>query len=145
MQLEETITSISAGASGRLMAGASVVGIAGSSAMVAAYDPTTVHFFPLCPLYELTGLACPGCGLTRAFHALFHGDMATAFGFNALFPVWAVIIGYVWISLVLYAVRGKGLPMWPTHPTVLWTFMIVLLVFGVARNIPLSPFSLLFP
>ena len=127
------------------MAAASVVGIAGSSAMVAAFDPTSVHFFPVCPLYALTGCACPGCGLTRGFHALFHGDLPTALGFNALLPVWAVIIGYVWVSLIVYAIRGKGLPMWPTNPTFLWTFMIVLLVFGVLRNIPMYPLTLLFP
>lgn len=127
------------------MAAGSVAAIAGGSVITAAFDPTTVHFFPVCPLYALTGLACPGCGLTRGFHALFHGDLATAFGFNALFPVWAVIIAYVWVSLVLYAIRGKGLPMWPTNPAFLWTFMIVLLVFGVVRNIPAYPFTLLFP
>ncbi|MFL6375392.1 MAG: DUF2752 domain-containing protein [Pyrinomonadaceae bacterium] len=145
MQIEETINSVSAGLSGRIMAAASVVGIAGASTMVAAYDPTQVHFFPVCPLFALTGLACPGCGLTRGFHALFQGDVATAFGFNALFPVWAIVIGYVWLSLVVYAMRGKGLPMWPTNPTFLWTFMILLLVFGVVRNIPVYPLNLLFP
>src|SRR4051794_7840616 len=135
MQLEETINNVSDGISGRIMAAASVVGIAGSSVMVAAYNPSEVHFFPLCPLYEMTGFACPGCGLTRGFHALFHGDVTTALGFNALLPIWAVIIAYAWVSLVVYAIRGKGLPMWPTNPTFLWTFMIVLLVFGIARNI----------
>jgi hypothetical protein len=145
MQLEQTITNVSEGVSGRIMAAASVAGIAAGSMVVAAYNPTEVHFFPVCPLYELTGFACPGCGLTRGFHALFHGDWSAAFGFNALLPVWGVVIAYVSLSLVVYAIRGKGLPMWPTNPTFLWSFMIVLLVFGVARNIPVFPFTLLFP
>jgi hypothetical protein len=145
MQTEQAITNVSEGVSGRIMAAASVVGMAGGFTLVAAYNPTEVHFFPVCPLYELTGFACPGCGLTRGFHALFHGDWPAAFGFNALLPVWAVVIAYVWVSLVVYAVRGRGLPMWPTSPTFLWTFMIALLVFGVARNIPVYPLTLLFP
>src|SRR6476620_3735125 len=145
MQLEETIANVSTGISGRVMSAASVISIAGASAVTAAYDPTAVHIFPVCPLYALTGFACPGCGLTRGFHALFHGDISTALGFNALLPVWAVIIAYVWVSLVVYAIRGKGLPMWPTNPAFLWTFMIVLLVFGIWRNIPAYPFTLLFP
>jgi hypothetical protein len=145
MQIEETITNVSSGLSGRLMAAGSVVAIAGGSLITAAYDPTAVHFFPVCPLYAMTGFACPGCGLTRAFHALFHGDLTTAFGFNALLPIWVAIIAYVWVSLVIYAVTGKSLPMWPTNPKFLWTFMILLLVFGVARNIPEYPFTLLFP
>ena len=145
MQLEETITNASEGFSGRIMAAASVVSIAGGSAFVAAYDPTTVHFFPVCPLYYLTGFACPGCGLTRGFHALFHGDVLTALHFNALIPVWAAVFGYVFVSLSLLAVRGRGLPMWPTAPRFLWIFMTVLLVFGLIRNLPVYPFSLLFP
>ena len=119
--------------------------IGGGSIVTALFDPTTHSFFPVCPLYAMTGFACPGCGLTRGFHALFHGDVATALDYNALIPIWAVVFGYVWVSLLLYVVRGRGLPMWPTRPNFLWTFMILLLVFGVARNIPLYPFSILFP
>ena len=145
MQLEETITSVANGGSGRSMAAAAVVGIPAASAFVAAYDPTQVHFFPLCPLYELTGYACPGCGLTRGFHALFHGDVMTALDFNALIPVWALIIAYVWVSRALHAIRGKGLPMWPTNPKFLWTFFVVLFAFGVLRNIPVYPLTVLFP
>ena len=129
----------------RLTTAAGVAAIAGGSGFVAYFDPSTVHFFPVCPLFEVTGLACPGCGLTRGFHALFHGDVLTALHFNALIPVWAVIFGYVFVSLLLFAVRGKGLPMWPTNPKFLWTFMIVLLAFGVLRNLPVYPFTLLFP
>ena|SRR5580765_5322598 len=129
----------------RLTAGAGAVAMAAGSGIVAYFDPTTVGFFPVCPLYSLTGFACPGCGLTRGFHALFHGDVLTALDFNALIPVWTVIFGYVFVSLLLLAVRGKGLPMWPTWPRFLWTFMIVLLVFGVLRNLPIYPFSILFP
>lgn len=129
----------------RVLATGTVFGIAGGSGFVAYFDPTTVHFFPVCPLLALTGFACPGCGLTRGFHALFHGDIVTAIDFNALIPIWTVIFAYVWVSLVLLAVRGRGLPMWPTRPEFLWTFMIVLLVFGVVRNIPVYPFTILFP
>lgn len=127
------------------MAAATVVALSTACVLDFAYDPAKANFFPVCPLYELTGCACPGCGLTRGFHALFQGDIGRAIGFNALLPVWALILGYVWLSLVAYAVRGKGLPMWPTHPSFLWGFMVVLLIFGVVRNIPAYPFTLLFP
>lgn len=129
----------------RLIAAAGVTAMAGGSAAVAYFDPSTAHFFPVCPLYALTGFACPGCGLTRGFHALFHGDWTTALHFNALIGVWAVIFVYVFVSSVLLAVRGRGLTMWPTYPRFMWTFMIVLLAFGVLRNLPFYPFNLLFP
>ncbi len=145
MQLEERITNIEASTATRATSAAAVAGIAGGSFLVAIYDPTKAGFFPVCPLFELTGLACPGCGLTRGFHALFHGDVLTALDFNALLPIWAVVIAYVWVSLLVYTIRGKGLPMWPTHPKFLWAFFIVLFTFGVLRNIPIYPLTILFP
>lgn len=129
----------------RLLSFAGAGVILGGSGVVGYFDPSTTHFFPVCPLFALTGFACPGCGLTRGFHALFHGDVLMALDFNALIPVWAVIFGYVFVSLLLLAARGKGLPMWPTNPKFLWTFMIVLLAFGVLRNLPVYPFTILFP
>ena len=129
----------------RLLAVAGAGALAGGSLFTAYFDPTTQHFFPVCPMYTIIGFACPGCGLTRGFHALFHGDWPMALHFNALIPVWAVIFGYVFVSMILLVARGRGLPMWPTKPRILLTFMIVLLVFGVLRNLPVYPFTLLFP
>jgi hypothetical protein len=146
---ELSITSVeaedAAGLSTRLLAGiASVTLVAGSSA-VAYFDPSKANIFPVCPLLAVTGFACPGCGLTRGFHALFHGDIITAIDFNALIFVWAAIIGWVTISLAVLAIRGRGLHMWPTRPNFMWTFMICLVTFGVLRNIPAWPLTILFP
>ena len=146
MQSEQNIGSFEISpAVERLTAAAGVAAMTGGSGFVAYFDPAVANFFPVCPLYALTGFACPGCGLTRGFHALFHGDLLTAIDFNALIPVWILIFGYVFVSLLLLAVRGRGLPMWPTSPKFLWAFMIVLLVFGVVRNIPMWPLTILFP
>jgi hypothetical protein len=41
----------------------------------------------VCPLHRLTGIWCPGCGLTRAFVSMAHGDVRRAFGFNPLGPL----------------------------------------------------------
>lgn len=129
----------------RLAAAAGVAALAAGSGIVGLFDPSETRLFPVCPLHALTGLACPGCGLTRAFHALFTGDWIVALDFNLLTPIWAVILGYVAISLTLTAVRGRGLPMWPTNPRFLMSFMTVLLVFGVLRNIPQWPLTILYP
>ena len=145
-EVEENIERFDiASATQRMIAAGGVAVMTGGSAFVAYFDPAKASFFPVCPLLALTGLACPGCGLTRGFHSLFHGDIVSAIDFNALIPVWAVIFGFVFVSLVLTAVRGKGLPMWPTRPRFLWPFMIVLLTFGVLRNIPLYPFTIFYP
>ncbi|HQX55291.1 MAG TPA: DUF2752 domain-containing protein [Pyrinomonadaceae bacterium] len=129
----------------RILAGAGASAIAVGSALVAYFDPTKISVLPICPLFSVTGIACPGCGLTRGFHALFHGDIISAIDFNLLVPVWAVIFAYVVLSLSLLSIRGRGLRMWVTDPKFLWGFLIVLVIFGILRNIPVYPLTFLFP
>lgn len=130
---------------GRLGAATAVVAMGAAGVVGYVFDPTKTSIFPVCPLFSLTGFACPGCGLTRGFHALMHGDVIVALDFNLLIPVWAVIFVYVFVSLVLLAIRGRGLPMWATYPRFLWAFMIALVSFGVLRNVPVWPLTILFP
>jgi len=83
--------------------------------------------------------------LTRGFHALFHGDVLTALHFNALLPVFAFFFGFTFVSLVLIAVRGRGLPWRIFPPASLYGFLILAGVFFVLRNLPFYPFTLLAP
>jgi len=129
----------------RWIAGGGVGAVIAGAAMVAYFNPSTVKIFPVCPLFSLTGLACPGCGLTRGFHALFHGDVAAALDYNALIPIFAVVLGFFFISMMLVAVRGRGFPKRAYSPKALWAFFALLMVFGVVRNLPFYPFSVLYP
>ena len=127
---------IAASTSTRLLAAGGAAGMLASAAAVAYFDPTTAGFFPVCPLYSMTGFACPGCGLTRGFHALFHGDVLTALDYNALLPVFAWLLGFGFLSMVYFALRGRRLPVNPFSPTTLWIALVLLGVFGVLRNLP---------
>ena len=129
----------------RMMAAGGASLIAFFSAMVWYFNPSSVSFFPVCPLYAMTGLACPGCGLTRGFHALFHGDVLTALDYNALLPVYVFIFGYFFLSLIFVAVKGRGLSFSAFRPKFIWSFLALSLVFAVARNLPVYPFSILYP
>jgi hypothetical protein len=56
------------------------------------FPPVTAGFYPQCVFRQVTGLECPGCGTTRALHALLHGRVGEAFRFNPfLFAVMLVI------------------------------------------------------
>ena len=129
----------------RMLAATGASAIGAGAAAVWYFDPTKTGFFPVCPLYSLTGFACPGCGLTRGFHALFHGDILTALDYNALLPLFALLIGFAFISLLFFAVVGRRTRVTLLHPNALWGFFVLLLVFGVVRNLPWYPFSVLFP
>ncbi len=108
-------------------------------------DPSRAKFLPACPLYVTTGYACPGCGLTRGFHALFHGDFVRALDFNALIPLFILIFGFFYLSMFLVAVRGRAFPTWSLSLPAIWGLLVLLLVFGIVRNLPYHPFSVLFP
>lgn len=141
----ETFLQIKSSAAERLLAAAGVFVISVGVVFVWFFNPASAGFFPVCPLYKITGIACPGCGLTRGFHALFHGDVWTALDFNALIPVFAFVFGYFSVSLFLVAVRGRGLSWRFFPPAALWGFLIGLALFAILRNLPIYPFSVLAP
>lgn len=122
-------------------AGIMLVGVAA----VWYFEPATSGIFPACPLYTMTGFACPGCGMTRGFHALFHGDILTALDYNALIPLMAIFLGYWFLSLVFTAVRGRGFGFGKMSAGLVGTTFFLLLLFGILRNIPAYPFTILFP
>lgn len=129
----------------RIIAAAGVSVCVAGTAAVWYFDPVNAGFFPACPLYTATGFACPGCGLTRAFHALFHGDILTALDYNAMLPLIIVFLGYLFLSMLMVAIRGRGLGMGKKTIGLVWITFVMLLVFGVLRNIPAYPFTILFP
>jgi len=129
----------------RTLAAMGAIGLIGGSLAVAYFNPVTAGFFPRCPLYQMFGIACPGCGLTRGFHALFHGDVISALDYNALLPFYAFIFGYFFVSLILMAVKGRGLSFNIFRPKLIWGFLAISLVFAVVRNLPVYPFSILYP
>ena len=78
--------------------------IAGLVLVAAALLPPTLVASgpPLCPFRLLTGLPCPGCGLTRSLVCLLHGDLAMSLAFHPLGPPVALAL------LVLVLAEGRG-------------------------------------
>ena len=65
-------------------------------AVSAAWRVSELPGVVLCPFRAVTGLPCPGCGMTRAFCSIGHGELARAFGYNALAPFVFVAAMLVW-------------------------------------------------
>lgn len=104
-------------------------------------------WLPRCAVFQLTGIHCPGCGNTRAAHALLHGDVAEAVRQNAftviVLPAALVLALQTWWNWIVPGARWKPL----LHPQ-RWHFIVVLtllLLFTLLRNLPWAPFSWLAP
>lgn len=108
---------------------------AAAFAYVGAVDPNEPGHYPLCPLLNLTGILCPGCGGLRSAHAFAHGDLSTAFGANALAVAgYFVFAGFMALWLVR-AYRGGPAPRLALKPLYWWGMGAVVLVFSVVRNL----------
>ena len=109
------------------------------------FNPNNSFFYPPCPFFALTGLYCPGCGSSRALHQLLHGHWAAAFSLNPVMVSLLPVLLYVFLSKILEAVRGRGLPRFFVPAPFIWILLGVIVLFWIMRNIPFYPFFLLAP
>jgi Protein of unknown function (DUF2752) len=83
----------------------------------------------------MTGLNCPGCGMTRALYALLHGNMGLALKDNALFMLMLGALAVRGARLILRKVKNRPAT-FDFSLKYLWTFLVVAFVFAVVRNLP---------
>lgn len=128
----------------RLLAGLGLGALAiGGFALLRWSDSVDNAYFPKCPLYSLTGWHCTGCGTTRALHALAHGDVSQALASNSLLVLGApvLVIGWTWRRALTLHGRPPGVfaAKW------IWLILGVIVAYGVLRNVPYYPCTLLAP
>lgn len=109
--------------------------VAGAWAAVAVLGPERVLPVP-CPLLALTGIACPFCGGARAAHALAHGDIALAAGYNLVAVAAVPLVAAWWLRWLVRRARGDRVPLAAPSTRVLAVAAVALLAFGVVRNLP---------
>lgn len=120
---------------------ATVAGLAGAYvAGVAAVDPFRPRAIG-CPVHELTGLWCPGCGSTRAVHELAHMDVVGSLACHPLVLPIVALLGWLWSSWVMRRRHGDARPAWARAPTELPSWLLVglavaFVALAVVRNIP---------
>ncbi|MFC1924180.1 DUF2752 domain-containing protein [Chloroflexota bacterium] len=112
--------------------------LAGIFIVSAIWDPHGLH---LCLFHGLTGLECPGCGMTRAFCAISHGQPAEAIQLN-MFSValYMVFMGILFRDLLyLFTGRRLGIPgSLKLEGAAGYAVLFIVVSYGVMRNTPLS-------
>jgi hypothetical protein len=89
------------------------------SPVVGAYFYSRTHQMPplICPFRFLTGIPCPGCGMTRSFLAIARGDVHQAVFYNLFGPVLFAIFLLAVIHITLELTTGHKIK---TFYTQLW-------------------------
>ncbi|MFD7083317.1 DUF2752 domain-containing protein [Streptomyces sp. NPDC002181] len=105
-------------------------------AYVGTVDPNEPGHYPVCPLFRVTGILCPGCGGLRSAHAFAHGDLITALGANALAVAGYFVFAGFMILWLVRAYRGGPAPRFALRRPYWWAIGVLALVFAVVRNLP---------
>lgn len=104
--------------------------------------PEENGLIPRCLFLQGTGFHCPGCGSLRAIHYLLQGELAQAWAMNPLTVILLPVL-LILASAELFFHRydlGLRIPArW------IWLLLVVFILFGILRNIPVHPFTLLAP
>ena len=132
-----TTSSVSRWAGLRAPAAVAAAG-AGELAVLRLHDPHGSGSYGFCPSLVLTGVPCPGCGGLRAVNDLTHGEIGAAVGSNLLAVLLVAGLGVLWLVWVVR--RWTGRPDPRVVPSAGWgvAAVVVLVVFGVVRNLPLG-------
>jgi hypothetical protein len=97
--------------------------------------PGYANFWPACPIHQLLGFECPGCGSTRALAALLHGHLRDAMRLNALFTLLLPLGIVAAIRTYRRAIR-PGAFHWPQPSrAAIYSAVAASFIFTIARNI----------
>jgi hypothetical protein len=109
------------------------------------YRPAEVspgeEYYTICGFKNLTGLPCPGCGLTHSFCEIGKGHMASAFGWNWLGPPLFLLMILVWFQS-LFVLTNQSKPAFALNRLAarvrpMRLFAIAFAVYGIGRIVHL--------
>ena len=91
-----------------------------------------------CLFHTLTGLECPGCGMTRAFHAISHGDFAAAINYNIFAPVVYLCFTLTLLSDIACLTMGRRILLRipeKMKQVSAYNALFLVITYGILRNI----------
>lgn len=94
-----------------------------------------------CPLRFLTGLKCPGCGVTRMCVSLLRGDFSAAWSYNPVILCLLPFFVFLGIQSIISYLKTGRVTFSRTVNRLIYGMIAVLLVFFIVRNITEHHFS----
>ena len=88
-----------------------------------------------CFFHQITGLKCPGCGISRMCISLLKGDVYSAFLYNRGVMLMSPFIIYFVIKEFYLYVRYNDFTLKNWERVLAIVLIIILIIFGLLRNI----------
>ena len=129
----------------RVLALATLLGAIAWCLLVATQKPADYPTWFRCPLLEHSGILCPGCGSTRATYALLNARPAESIRYNPLVIVLALPAVIAMLVAGVRSVLGSPPRRSRLPGSTGFIVLAIILVYWVARNIPISSLDILRP
>jgi hypothetical protein len=118
----------------RILAAFFALAGAAAAILIALRDPARGGY-PTCPLHDLTGWQCAGCGTLRAVHEVAHGHLAAAFRLNAPAVLFLPVGIAMWVNEARVALGRRAWRLDPRLGRWAWLVPAAVLIFFLARNV----------
>lgn len=93
-----------------------------------------------CPFHLITGLYCPGCGATRMCLALLRLDFSAALHANVVLCLLLPFAAVMGVQMAVRYLRTGERNLSPLQKKMLIAAIVLLVLFGLLRNIPAFSF-----
>lgn len=93
-----------------------------------------------CPLHLATGLWCPGCGVTRMSLSLLRLDLMAAWRANPGLLLLSPVLALLSLRLAARYVRTGAARLTGRENALVWCMAVLMLAYGVIRNLPALAF-----
>ena len=89
-----------------------------------------------CLIHEITGMYCPGCGVTRMLINILSGNFYQAFRYNPLLFIFIPFFILYILDLFISKVKNKKMITELFEPYIWYVLIGIFIVYGILRNIP---------